>query len=118
MVMTKKLEELFNLPTDATPEEATSAIAQSREILHDVDLAIDKIDVALPMVRDLDTADSELDELASLAKEKAEDLFLNICRENIWSFDTYSQTDIDNILADGWEKWGDNSVSIVWPDVK
>ena len=54
----------------------------------------------------------------SAIKEKAEDLFLNICRENIWSFDTYSQTDIDNILADGWEKWGDNSVSIVWPDVK
>jgi hypothetical protein len=40
----------------------------------DVDAAIDKIDAALPGVRDLDTADAELDALASLAKEKAEDL--------------------------------------------
>ena len=36
--------------------------------------AIDKIDLALPMVRSLDAGDEELDELAKLAKEKAEDL--------------------------------------------
>ena len=72
--MTKKLEELFNLPMDASPEESTAVIAQNREILHDVDVAIDKIDAALPGVRDLETGDSELDELADLAKSKAEDL--------------------------------------------
>jgi len=73
--MTKKLEELFNLPSDdATPEEAEQAIAENRELITEVDLAIDKIDAALPTVRDLDTADSELDELATLAKSKAEDL--------------------------------------------
>lgn len=73
--MTKKLEELFNLPTDdATPEEAKHTIEENRAIIAEVDQAIDKIDAALPGVKDLDTADSELDELAQLAKSKAEDL--------------------------------------------
>lgn len=73
--MTKKLEELFNLPTtDATPEEAEKTISENRELITEVDLAIDKIDAALPTVRDLETGDNELDELAQLAKSKAEDL--------------------------------------------
>jgi hypothetical protein len=73
--MTRKLEELFNLPTtDATPEEAEQAIADNRELITEVDLAIDKIDAALPTVRDLETGDNELDELAQLAQSKAEDL--------------------------------------------
>ena len=73
--MTKKLEELFNLPSaDATPEESQQTIKENREIIHNVDLAIDKIDAALPTVRDLETGDNELDELAKLAQDKAEDL--------------------------------------------
>jgi hypothetical protein len=73
--MTKKLEQLFNLPSDdATPEETQQTIDDNRDLIIEVDLAIDKIDAALPMVRDLDTADNELDELAKLAKDKAEDL--------------------------------------------
>jgi hypothetical protein len=73
--MTKKLEELFNLPTvDATAEETEQTIAEHREIIADVDHAIDRIDAALPTVHDLDTGDSELDELARLAQSKAEDL--------------------------------------------
>ena len=73
--MTRKLEEFFNLPnSEATPEESSAAIEENRAIIADVDAAIDKIDAALPGVRDLDTADRELDDLATLAKEKAEDL--------------------------------------------
>ena len=73
--MTKKLEELFNLPaTEATPEQVEQTIAENRAIISEVDLAIDKIDAALPTVRDLETGDRELDELATLAKQKAEDL--------------------------------------------
>ena len=75
--MTKKLEELFNLPTDAenpTTEESKEFIEQNRNVILDIDNAIDKIDAALPTVHDLDTGDSELDELAKLAKDKAEDL--------------------------------------------
>lgn len=76
--MTKKLESLFNLPpttdNDSTVEESKEFIAENRNIITEVDSAIDKIDIALPTVRDLDTADEELDELAKLAKDKAEDL--------------------------------------------
>jgi len=73
--MTKKLEELFNLPSvDTTPEETEQKIADNRNLITQVDSAIDKIDAALPFVRDLDTSDAELDELAKLAKDKAEDL--------------------------------------------
>ena len=73
--MTKRLEELFNLPsTDATPEETEETIAEHRILITEVDRAIDKIDAALPTVRDLETGDAELDELAKLAQDKAEDL--------------------------------------------
>jgi hypothetical protein len=59
---------------DSTPEEAEQTIAENRELILGVDQAIDKIDAALPTVHDLDTGDSELDELAKLAQSKAEDL--------------------------------------------
>ena len=59
---------------DATPEESKQVIIDNRDVITQVDLAIDKIDAALPLVRDLDTADNELDELARLAQSKAEDL--------------------------------------------
>jgi hypothetical protein len=76
--MTKKLEQLLNLPAsvseDTTPQEALDFIRDNQEVITEVDAAINKIDAALPGVRDLDTADEELDELAKLAKEKAEDL--------------------------------------------
>jgi hypothetical protein len=74
--MTQKLEELFNLPPadDSTVEAAETTIEENREMIHAVDLAIDKIDAALPFVEDLDTSDRELDELSDLAKEKFQDL--------------------------------------------
>ncbi len=74
--MTQKLEELFNLPpSDATtPEQAQSNIEENRAIIKEVDLAIDKIDAALPFVNDLDVSDKELDDLSDLAKEKFQDL--------------------------------------------
>lgn len=78
--MTKKLESLLNLPnSDFTePEQHTvdaeQFVSENRDIISDVDRAIDKIDAALPGVRDLEAGDDELDELANLAKEKAQDL--------------------------------------------
>ena len=74
--MTQKLEELFNLPPadSTTPEEAQSNIEEQRAIIKEVDLAIDKIDAALPFVNDLDISDKELDDLSDLAKEKFQDL--------------------------------------------
>ena len=77
--MTKKLAELFDLadmPADATAEtnEAFQTIQDNKDIMAKVDDAIDKIDIALPTVRDLEASDAEMDELAQLAKEKFEDL--------------------------------------------
>lgn len=78
--MTKKLESLFNLPAmdgaEDTADPATSQekIEKNQEILEQVNLDIDKIDAALPSVRDLDTADCELDELAKLAQDRFKDL--------------------------------------------
>jgi hypothetical protein len=79
--MTKKLEETFNLAPSTTEDDGgkttddiRAVIEENRDIITQVDDAIDKIDAALPYVRDLDRADEELDELAKLAKDKAEDL--------------------------------------------
>ena len=77
--MTKKLSELFDLPeipsTDsAENSEVLQTIAENREAIARVDEAIDKIDLALPTVRDLEASDQEMDELADLAKSKFEDL--------------------------------------------
>lgn len=75
--MTKKLESLFNLPEvkeGATTEEVAQVIEENRGIIEQVDEAIDKIDAALPGITGLDTLDDDLDALAKLAKDKAEDL--------------------------------------------
>jgi hypothetical protein len=77
--MTKKLSELFDLPDIPSTESADNSevlqtIAENREVIAQVDDAIDKIDIALPTVRDLEASDQEMDELADLAKNKFEDL--------------------------------------------
>jgi len=75
--MTKKLEETFNIASAASniPEvDVQKVIEENRMIITEVDEAIDKIDAALPMIRDLDAIDQDLDELAALAKDKAQDL--------------------------------------------
>lgn len=71
--MTKKLEQLFDLP--ALPDTLDSTdMHQHVQRMQDIDTAIDKIDAALPTVKDLDTADDEMDALALLAQTKFEDL--------------------------------------------
>ena len=77
--MTKKLEELLNIPPAYdTPQEDLDAvqkvIEENRDTIATIDETIDKIDAALPTVRDLEAADSEMDELAKMAQDKFEDL--------------------------------------------
>jgi hypothetical protein len=76
--MTKKLEALFNLPEQATEEisveDAQHIIDENQAIINQVNGAIDKIDAALPLVRDLETGDTELDELAKMATDSYKDL--------------------------------------------
>ena len=74
--MTKKLESLFDLADSGDQQEISDPLTseETRSVIADIDTAIDKIDAALPAVRDLDTSDQELDELANLAKDKFNDL--------------------------------------------
>lgn len=73
--MTRKLEELFDLPpSDDEVDAAIPALPQNRETLAAIDDAIDKIDHALPAVRGLEASDQEMDELSDLAKASYQDL--------------------------------------------
>ena len=71
--MTRKLEELFDFPTSDKSED-NPTVEETRTQIAELDATIDKIDAALPTVRDLDTGDRELDELASKAQETFNDL--------------------------------------------
>jgi hypothetical protein len=73
--MTRKLEELFDLPpTSEEVDQAIPALPETRLSLAELDSTIDKIDAALPAVRDLDASDREMDDLADMAKSSYNDL--------------------------------------------
>ena len=73
--MTRKLEELFDLPPSTEEvEAAVPSIAENRTAIQTLDDAIDKIDAALPAVRGLESTDQEMDELAGLATSSYRDL--------------------------------------------
>lgn len=73
--MTRRLEELFNFPpADDTPEDEPASIPSTQIVLKEINETIDKIDAALPTVRDLETGDRELDDLAAKAQETFDDL--------------------------------------------
>jgi hypothetical protein len=74
--MTRKLEELFDLPPsgcDSETEDAPS-IPVTKTALAEIDDTIDKIDAALPSVKGLDSSDEEMDELAKKAADTFDDL--------------------------------------------
>jgi hypothetical protein len=77
--MTKKLEELFDLPTsdsivDHLNDNSNLSVEETKTIIATVDDNIDKIDAALAEVSDVDKSDSEMDELAGLATASYKDL--------------------------------------------
>ena len=73
--MTRKLEELFDLPpTTEEVDAAVPSIAENRTIIQNLDAAIDKIDAALPAVRGLESTDTEMDDLAKKATDSYDEL--------------------------------------------
>lgn len=76
----KNLEELFDmLPSDSESmdsdeAEAGNDIANNLPVLPETLAALDKIEEALPLVRGLEASDSEMDELATKARESFDDL--------------------------------------------
>ena len=78
--MTKKLEELLNLPEskkiikDEEKKQAKAELAKSQPLLRDIS-EFDKISSALPQVKGLgDASDSEFDALAQRATDAYDDL--------------------------------------------
>lgn len=72
--MTKKLQELFELPQDEIDSLHIPIPKNANEITTDALSALEKIDHALPQVRGLDASDTELDELAQMAVDSFKDL--------------------------------------------
>jgi hypothetical protein len=72
--MTKKLQELFELPQDEIDSLSIPIPENASEITTDALSALEKIDNALPQVKGLDASDSELDELAQMAVDSFKDL--------------------------------------------
>jgi hypothetical protein len=74
--MTRKLEELFDLPPSGCESEITEpdSVPTTQIALKEIDDTIDKIDAALPAVRGLDASDQEMDDLASKAQETFDNL--------------------------------------------
>ena len=72
--MTRKLEELFDLPPavedEPPPPPSTDTMANIDTALAEVD----KIEAALPMVKGLEASDGEMDELAEQAMSSYKDL--------------------------------------------
>ena len=78
--MTKKLEELFDLPTNESSEDldiadsVNSIDAGNLSIMPDTLAALDKIEAALPAVQGLEASDTEMDELAAKATKEFDNL--------------------------------------------
>ena len=72
--MTKKLQELFELPQDAIDELARPIPEHANEVTTEALNNLEKIENALPQVRGLDAADGEMDELAAMATSSYKDL--------------------------------------------
>jgi hypothetical protein len=83
--MTRKLESLFqfdqlepnttNPPTEQSVlDEPVLTTAETQAAIVKIDDTLDKIDAALPAIRDLDASDKELDDIADLAKESYQNL--------------------------------------------
>jgi len=73
--MTKKLNELFELPEDDNDMGLTIPIpTNAQEVTTDAMNNLEKIENALPEVRGLEAADGEMDELAALATNSYKDL--------------------------------------------
>ena len=72
--MTKKLQELFELPESVVEDLAKPEDLDRELITQEAYSNLEKIENALPQVRGLDASDTEMDELALLATNSYKDL--------------------------------------------
>lgn len=73
--MTKRLEELFNFPpAEDAAEPAPQPTQEHIPALNESLAQLDKIELALPAVRGLESSDGEMDDLATKAQESFDNL--------------------------------------------
>ena len=72
--MTKKVSELFQLPDEDSTKHQGLKAEEAEIISAEALTSLEKIESALPAVRGLEAADTEMDELADLAKDSFTDL--------------------------------------------
>ena len=72
--MTKKLSELFELPSEGSANEDILQKAEIEVVTQEAYNNLEKIENAWPQVRGLEASDTEMDELADLAKSSYKDL--------------------------------------------
>ena len=80
--MTRKLEELFDLPSppEAATAESDNDIEHNLPVLSESLRELDKIEAALPLVKGLESSDIEMDDLAGKATESYENLMDLVCK--------------------------------------
>ena len=94
--MTKRLEELFDLPQDVpgeSEEDETTDVGEQENIpiLADNLDELEKISAALPAVRGLEASDAEMDELAAKAAKSFDDLMdLGMNIDSRWASEVFS----------------------------
>jgi hypothetical protein len=94
--MTKRLEELFDLPQDVpeeSEEDETTDVGEQENIpvLADNLAELDKISAALPAVRGLEASDKEMDDLADKAVKSFDDLMdLGMNIDSRWASDVFN----------------------------
>jgi len=91
--MTKKLEELFDLPQQEETEEPTQEVSTADDIPEYTTALseLDKINAALPQVRGLESSDREMDELAEKATKTFDDLMdLGMNVDSRWASEIFN----------------------------
>jgi len=94
--MTKKLEELFDLPTDeglpeeVVPDNVPEPTPENNPVMQNTLSELDKVQAALPMVRGLEASDTEMDELADKATKGFDDMMdLGMNVDSRWASDIF-----------------------------
>lgn len=94
--MTKRLEELFDLPIEeglaeeVVPDNVPEAKPENNPIMQNTLSELDKVQAALPQVRGLEASDTEMDALADKATKGFDDMMdLGMNVDSRWSADIF-----------------------------
>jgi len=94
--MTKKLEELFDLPTDeglteeVVPDNVPEPTPENNPIMQNTLSELAKVQAALPQVRGLEASDTEMDDLADKATKGFDDMMdLGMNVDSRWASDIF-----------------------------